>query len=235
MELNKVVWTENDIGEYSSYLISLRGESNACEFEKRIVGTDMECLAIKSQTLKKIANIIYSGNYTQFLSYWAWNNHAETLIIGNILNKIKDFSSFKAWLYKYANKCDNWATCDVIKPRITKENKEEIYNLAISYTCHKKTFVRRIGFRILFNYIDDKIDEILNTISKCANETEYYVNMIIAWLLCECFIKQREKTLKVFQNNNVNAFAINKAIQKCRESFRVSENDKELLNKYKKR
>ena len=30
-------------------------------------------------------------------------------------------------------------------------------------------------------------------------EKEYYVNMANAWLLCECLIKEREKTLKFLE------------------------------------
>ena len=40
----------------------------------------------------------------------------------------------------------------------------------------------------------DKLFEILNSFS---GESEYYVNMIISWLVCELFIKQREKTIKI--------------------------------------
>ncbi len=58
--------------------------------------------------------------------------------------------------------------------------------------------------------------------------------MANAWLLCECFIKQREKTLAFLEKNNINKFAINKAISKCRDSYRVSDKDKKKLLKYKK-
>ena len=54
-----------------------------------------------------------------------------------------------------------------------------------------------------------------------------------AWLLCEFMIKQRDKTLHYLKSNNLNKFTINKAISKCRDSFRVSKEDKELLLKYK--
>ena len=66
------------------------------------------------------------------------------------------------------------------------------------------------------------------------DENEYYVNMSAAWLLCECFIKQREATLKYFKNNTTNNFIINKAISKCRDSFRVSIEDKKLLVTFKR-
>ena len=37
------------------------------------------------------------------------------------------------------------------------------------------------------------------------------------------------------ENHNLNTFTINKAISKCRDSYRVSKEDKEVLLKYKKK
>lgn len=74
------------------------------------------------------------------------------------------------------------------------------------------------------------IFELLDTFTK---EDHYYVNMVNAWLLCECFIKQREPTLKYLAHHQLNQFTINKAIQKCHDSHRVSAADKAMLLRYK--
>ena len=41
---------------------------------------------------------------------------------------------------------------------------------------------------------------------KFKDEKEYYVNMLNAWLVCELFIKRREKTIEFLTNNNLNKF-----------------------------
>ena len=46
-------------------------------------------------------------------------------------------------------------------------------------------------------------------------------------------IKQRTMTLAYLNHHNLNKFTINKAVQKCRDSFRVSLEDKEMLLKFK--
>ena len=38
--------------------------------------------------------------------------------------------------------------------------------------------------------------------------------------------------MQFFENNHTNKFIINKAISKCRDSFRVSQEDKEILKNY---
>lgn len=88
---------------------------------------------------------------------------------------------------------------------------------------------------ILFYFVDNNlyIDKIFGLLDKFKNEDHYYVNMMNSWLLAECFIKQRNKTLKYLNNNKLNSFTLNKGIQKCIESRRISEEDKEMLKKYK--
>ena len=54
-----------------------------------------------------------------------------------------------------------------------------------------------------------------------------------AWLLCELMIKQRDKTIDYLKHHNLNKFTINKMISKCRDSYRVSNTDKEMLLKYR--
>ena len=81
-------------------------------------------------------------------------------------------------------------------------------------------------------------DEYLDCIFKLIDEIEldkYYVNMGISWLLCECFIKYRDKTLEYLLKSQVNTFTFNKTISKIRDSYRVSKEDKLYLNSLKKK
>ena len=58
--------------------------------------------------------------------------------------------------------------------------------------------------------------------------------MAVAWAISVCYVKFRDKTLKLLKIKELDIFVQNKAIQKIRESFRVSDEDKEMLKKYKK-
>ena len=117
-----------------------------------------------------------------------------------------------------------------------KQHENEYLYLVKEYVKSDLTFKRRIGLRILFKFInyDDYFCDIISIIDSLKDEKEYYVNMINAWLLCELFIKRRDETLKYLSDNNLNTWTLNKMISKCRDSYRVSKSDKELLLKYKK-
>ncbi len=105
-----------------------------------------------------------------------------------------------------------------------------LFELSKTLLLDPRTFARRIGVRILFKYLDDaNVDKTLALVKTMKNETEYYVNMCIAWLLCDSFIKQREKTLTFLSLDNVSEFVLRKTISKCCDSFRVATTDKTML------
>lgn len=65
-------------------------------------------------------------------------------------------------------------------------------------------------------------------------DAAYYIRMAQAWALSVCFVKYRDKTLRLFEEQKPEPWVQNKAIQKCRESYRVSAADKELLKTLKR-
>lgn len=235
MKLNKQIWLEPDFKEYENYLLSLKGSEKECEFEKRIINTKLECLGIKSNVIKQIIKEIYKGNFESFVEGFKMNNYNQTIILGSLICKIKDFNKFKMLLTKYAENVDNWASCDCLKFDI-KNDFENYFSLAFELLSSKKEFVRRIGVKILFNYIQTSYySSVLQYLSNLSNENKYYTQMAWSWFLCEGFIKNREKTLSFFVNNNCNSFIVNKAISKCNDSFRILDKDKILLKKYRKK
>ena len=78
------------------------------------------------------------------------------------------------------------------------------------------------------------LDNIFNIIEEIKLDC-YYTKMAKAWLLCECFIKYRDYTIKRLNNLKIDDFSFNKAIDKMRESFRVSDEDKLYLKSLKRK
>lgn len=232
MKFLKEIWNESDIIELHEYLNTL-DKVNSKERELRILNTSFSYIGVRNEPLKKISKEILNGNYKSFLNVNKPIYHEDFMINGNIINKIKDFNEFVGYLDKYLEYADSWAHTDIIKFNI-KNNEENYFNLANKYLKSDKTYVRRMGVRILFNYCNNSYtDKVFELIENLYDETEYYVNMCISWLLCDLMIKSRDKTIKYMDNHHLNKFVVNKMISKCRDSYRVSSEDKELLTKYR--
>ena len=224
MNLIKDNWTKETIKEFNNYLISIQNK-NKITWTKNIVNTNKQVLAIKTKELKEIAKQIYKGNYLSFLDNMNFDIYESTIIYAHLIVRIKDFKLMKKYLDFYSNNVDNWSCCDTLKFNI-KNNIVDYKKLVNEYIKSSKTFKRRIGIIILFEFIKQKeIIFIFDIINKLKQEQEYYVNMAIAWLLCECFIKEQNKTIEYLNNNEINIFVKNKLFQKCRDSYRIDNND----------
>lgn len=237
MELDKKVWTTDDIAPFREMLISLGGNEKQREFERRIVNTSLPCLAIPSKEINRIVREIYKGNYMSFIDLWMWDSHSETTILCGLISKIDDFETQKKYILKLASTADNWATIDAIKIKPDKKTDKSAYtDFARELTLSDKTFVRRMGIIILLKLLPDEklLPEIFEISESLLNETEYYVNMANAWLISELYIKHRAQTIAFLERTRLNAFTVNKAISKCRDSYRVSDEDKAFLLKFKR-
>ena len=227
-------WKVEDKTKFNEYLISL-GNKEKVVWTTKIINTKKPLLAIKTPVLKNIAKEISKGNFLAFLDLNINTYYENDVINGNLICKIKEFDLQKKYLDKYVLGIDNWSSCDLLSFNI-KGKEEKYFNLATAYLKSNKPLVRRVGFKIFFEFLNDcyYVDKIFKILNTFTNEEEYYVNMIISWLVCELFIKQREKTIEFLKTNKLNSFQINKAISKCRDSFRVSKEDKENLLEFRK-
>ena len=233
MNLIKNKWNKNDGEELTKYLITLRVEDKE-QWSKNLLNTKMDVLAIPTPIIKNIVKEIAEGNYLSLLDLEINTYFENTSINGSLITKIKDFDLMKYYLDKYVSKIDNWASCDLLSFDV-KGKEDKYYSLVLEYIKSDLPFVRRTGLSILFKLIDNDlyIKNIFDILNMFYEETEYYVNMMIAWLFCECFIKRRDYTLEFLKSHKLNKFSINKGISKCRDSYRVSLEDKDMLLQYK--
>lgn len=238
MELIRNIWTNSDIKEFASYLNSLRetGEKKL-NWTKRIYNTNLPVLGIKVPVIKKIAKEIVKGNFISFLKLNPYTTFEDCLINGCLISKLKDFDTMKLYLDTYSTIIDNWALCDCLDFEIKKDNENKFFNLSMDYVQSNQPFKKRIGILLWFKFINNEqfIKSILNTIPNLKNENHYYVNMALAWFVCECFIKNKALGYYIFKNHILNKFVTNKSIQKIKDSFRVDIKDKKILEKYKQK
>lgn len=233
MNLIKDEWTIDDLQELINYLDSLKRD-NKIEWCRNITCTTLPLFGLENGTSKIIANEIFKGNYKSFLNICNYEYYELTMIASYIINKIKDYDELEYELNKYSKIVECWANVDNIKINPRKYG-DKIYKLATKYIKSKQPFTRRLGYRLLTNLEKDPkyIDDILNIIDAGYNEEHYYVNMIVAWLLCDLMILYRDNVLEYLKHHHLNKFTINKFISKCRDSYRISNEDKEMLVKYR--
>ena len=70
-------------------------------------------------------------------------------------------------------------------------------------------------------------------IPAAVHSDEYYVNMMTAWFFATALARQWEKTIPYIEEKRLDRWVQNKTIQKARESYRITDEQKEYLKKFK--
>ncbi len=230
-------WNEQTYQEYLTYLKSLKDEKYKT-FHSRLTTTKYEILGIRVPIQRKIAKRISQSNIENFLKQNTDTYYEEVMIKGLVLTSINEKERVLKYIEDYVSLIDNWAICDSFcnSLKIVKTDKDFWFQHFKKYLNSKEEFKIRVALIIFLNfYVEEKnLTEIFNLIDSIKMD-KYYVNMGIAWLLCECFIKHREKTLAYLLKSNINTFTFNKTISKIKESYRVSSEDKIYLNTLKRK
>lgn len=225
--------------EENNFYDALRkaGNANRIAWTKQILNTELEVFSISSDVMRKMASEIYKKDYQAFLALRWFQSYESTALYGLVISKIKDSDLYFHHLeiYKYA--IENWALCDLLSFHFADETIPLFLTKASNYLNDPKPFIRRLGLFILFKLIRDEtyLEETLEYLIVLKNETEYYVIMMAGWLLSEALIKYPEKTKHFITATNLNPKIVNKGIQKCRESRRLTPEEKEALLTYKRK
>ena len=236
MNLN-INWTKLDYQNFLSYLNDQQ-DLKYRDFHKSLLNADVNLIGIRTPKLKKIAKEISLGNYDNFIKLNTHKYYEETIIHALVISNLKDINIVINYIDNFLNYIDNWATCDILcgSLKIVNKNKEIFFNYIKNKIKNPNPWIKRFCFVLLLDYLlkDKYIKEIFNLTNK-YNTKDYYVNMAIAWLISIAYIKNKNATINYLKNNKLDNFTHNKAIQKIKESTRITLEDKELIKNLRRK
>ena len=154
----------------------------------------------------------------------------ENVLHSAILSVIKDSNECLEKIEEFLPYVDNWMVCDSLIPKCLSKNKEGLMNKIEKWTKSKKTYTCRFGIKALMMfYLDDDYKVEYLQIPSNIHSKEYYVNMMIAWYYAEACVKHWDDAIVYLEDNRLDKWVHNKAIQKAIESFRISDEYKNYL------
>lgn len=178
---------------------------------------------------KEVAKLPEANIFLESLphSYYEENN-----LHGALLSLLypKDIIAFMEQLERFLPYVDNWATCDMLSPKIFKKHLSYVYERVQKWLQSDAFYTIRFGIVTLLGfYLDDAFEpEMLQLVANVRSE-EYYVNMAVAWYFSMALVKQYDATLPYIQNRVLEPWTHNKSIQKAIESRRIPQETKAYL------
>lgn len=203
----------------------------------RILNTKQKVLGVRTPKLREFAKYVNKNASKEAILALKDDFWEETTLVGFILGFNKDiYDSFKH-LKQFSNRIDNWATCDQTcsAHKIFKKDKDnKFFDAFVLMSKNENEFVARVGIIMLMLYYlkPECIDNLLDLLPQITNHT-YYVDMAVAWLISYAIVKFPDKTISLLKSKKLTKFVQNKAICKCRDSFRVNAKLKEKLVEYR--
>ena len=100
----------------------------------------------------------------------------------------------------------------------------------------EKTYTVRFAVNLLMSLFLDEAFEPQQLFMPLQIESdEYYIKTMIAWYYATALAKQWDDTIKILEQKKLNPWTHNKTIQKARESFRITPEQKEYLKTLKRK
>jgi 3-methyladenine DNA glycosylase AlkD len=192
-------------------------------------------IGVRTPDLRKFAKeFAKTPAAAEFLQILPHAYYEENNLHGFLLETLRDYEATVAAIDEFLPYIDNWATCDLISPKIFKKHLPELYAKIQVWLQSDRTYTVRFGIGMLMSfYLDDAFrPEMLALVAGIRSE-EYYVNMMIAWYFATALAKQYAAALPYIREQRLERWTHNKAIQKALESYRVSDEAKAYLRTLK--
>lgn len=197
------------------------------EFHKGLVPTaaDDYIIGVRMPQLRALAKEIEPLPFFDTLPH---KYYEENQLHAILLSSIKDYDLCVREVERFLPYVDNWATCDILRPRCFAKHTYELLPSVRRWLASEHEYTVRFGIGVLEAFFLDKTfnSEQLQWVAAIKRE-EYYIKMMQAWYFATALAKQWEATLPVVAM--LPDWVRRKTIQKACESFRVTQEHKDYL------
>ena len=227
--------------DYKQLVEQLQANSNGKynDFNNKIVNSNVKTIGCTVPFVRSLAKQ-YQNQLDEVMALPIHEYYEVDLLRGMVVALAKlPFEQKQRYLDDFLRTIENWAVCDCSVVKVPKGEREQYFGYFCALCSSQMPFVCRYGVvNLLSSYLDDgHIDATFATLANITLFGHYYVDMAVAWLVATAMAKCRDKTIEFMEGNArtlLNDFTYNKALQKMRDSFRVSAEDKEWSRRMKK-
>ncbi|MBR6642328.1 MAG: DNA alkylation repair protein [Lachnospiraceae bacterium] len=188
-------------------------------------------IGVRTPKLRKLARqIAKSTEVERFMEQLPHHYYEENNLHGFLIEDIKDFDECIQALNDFLPCVDNWATCDMMAPKVLKKDLPKLYEWIKVWIASGETYTIRFGVNMLMKYfLEDVFSPEYPELVASVRSEEYYVKMVVAWYFATALAKQYDAVLPYLTEHKLDVWTHNKTIQKAVESYRITPEQKAYL------
>lgn len=194
-------------------------------------------IGVRTPELRKFAKEISGMPLAdEFMKNLPHDYYEENNLHAFLIEKISDYDRCIEELNRFLPYVDNWATCDMMRPKIIKKHLPELLAEIEKWFKSDDTYTLRFAIECLTcYYLDEHFKSEYPVVVSQIRSDEYYIKMMQAWYFATALSKRYDETLPFIEQNRLDADVHNKTIQKAVESYRITKEQKAYLKTLKRR
>ena len=210
-------------------LFSLKDEKYR-DFHSALMPTvnKQKIIGVKTPKIRQLAKEFGKrSDINYFLDSLPHKYYEENNLHAVLIENIADYNKCILELDKFLPFVDNWATCDMITPKIFKTEPCKLYKKIKEWLTAPDLYTKRFAIRMLMCFYLDELftPEVFDLVLGVKSD-EYYIKMMVAWFFATAATKRYDEVKIILEIQKLNVWTHNKTISKCVDSLRISDEQK---------
>ena len=207
------------------------------DFQHKLMPGVESYLGVRLPLLRKAAAQLAKGDWPAELAA-PDETFEEVLLRGMLIGKVKTDPARRLELVRQFVPCiHNWAVCDSFCAglRDARIYKEEYFSLIQEYAGSDREFEARFAAVLLLTHFNqpEELDRCFEAYRR-IRQPDYYAWMGVAWGYSVFAVTDFEKTIAAMEAAGLPDAVWNKALQKMRESYRITPEQKNWAAQHKR-
>ena len=189
------------------------------DFQSKLIPTipAETIIGVRTPAIRKLAKeYAKDPESAAFLMQLPHTYYDENILHALLVAEIKDYDTCVKEVERFLPHVDNWAVCDIFSPKVFKKNRDRLIKKIKEWTASDHPYTCRFGMEMLMmHFLDENFRPEYLEIPAAVHSEEYYA------------------AVSYIEEKRLNPWTHNKTIQKARESYRITPEQKEYLKTLK--
>ena len=207
------------------------------DFQSKLIPTipAETIIGVRTPAIRKLAKeYAKDPESAAFLMQLPHTYYDENILHALLIAEIKDYDACMEAVEAFLPYIDNWAVCDGLSPKAFGKHKAELLEKIRLWIPSEHIYTCRFGIGMLMRwFLDEDFQPGYLELPAAVRSEEYYVKMMTAWFFATALAKQWDAAIPYLEQNRLDTWTHNKTIQKARESYRITTEQKEYLKRLK--
>ncbi len=203
------------------------------DFHSRLMpNIEKECIiGVRIPKLRAYAKELSKTSLSQaFLEKLPHKYYEENNLHALLIDALSDPEEQLKQLERFLPHVDNWATCDLMRPRALFKCPQLLLSAVYHWIESERTYTVRFAVSMLLcRFLDEDFKEQYLELVAGVRSEQYYIQMMQAWYFATALAKQPDAALPYITEKRLPIWVHNKTIQKAVESYRISKEQKAFL------